>query len=412
MSKWKEVKLGHLGVAYSGLSGKTGEDFGAGKRFITYMNVLSNNKVSPSQMGLVNIRDGEMQNEVKVGDLLFTGSSETVEDVGMTSVLLDEIGQVYLNSFCFGFRLHNFDDLLPEFARFLFRGDCVRRQIANLGQGFTRYNLSKIQLLNRLSLILPPLPEQRKIAEILDSVDENIEKTQAMIAKLQDLKKATMKELLTNGIGHTEFKDSPVGRIPEEWEVRSLDNICTQITDGDHITPERASCGVYLLSARNVLNGEITVDDVDYVPESEYDRMIKRCFPQHGDILISCSGTIGRVCEVPHGFRCALVRSVALIKPERSLYNSRFMQWVLQSDNLQQQIMTGQFALAQANLFQGAIKQLVVPMPTFSEQEQIATAVDAIDNNIKGRNRYLSSLQDIKKALMQDLLTGKVRVKV
>src|SRR4051812_37657765 len=117
---WTKIIFGKLGNTYSGLSGKSGEDFGSGKPFLTYMNVFSNGKINPSQIGFVEVKKSEKQNQVKIGDLLFTTSSETIAEVGMTSVLLDEMGEVYLNSFCFGFRLHNFDLLLPEFVPFLF----------------------------------------------------------------------------------------------------------------------------------------------------------------------------------------------------------------------------------------------------------------------------------------------------
>ena len=106
------------------------------------------------------------------------------------------------------------------------------------------------------------------------------------------------------------YKQTEVGVIPEEWEVRNLKDVSLKITDGDHVTPKRETNGYYLLSARNVLNGRIDVSDVDYVGPSEYQRMKQRCGPEAGDILISCAGTIGRVAVVPPGFECVLVRSL------------------------------------------------------------------------------------------------------
>ena len=116
MSKRKEKILGELGFTSAGLSGKTQKDFGRGKPFIPFMNIMSNGKIDTTFMGLVEVTKNERQNAVQKGDLFFTTSSETPEEVGMTSVLLEEIGECYLNSFCFGFRLYNFEDLQPEFA--------------------------------------------------------------------------------------------------------------------------------------------------------------------------------------------------------------------------------------------------------------------------------------------------------
>jgi type I restriction enzyme S subunit len=144
-------------------------------------------------------------------------------------------------------------------------------------------------------------------------VDEVIEKTQSQINKLQDLKKGTMNELLTKGIGHTEFKDSPVGKIPKGWRVVNLEQISTKITDGEHQTPNRSSSGFYLLSARNIQNGFIALNDVDFIPEDEYQRISNRVLPKENDILISCSGSVGRCSLVPKGLQFSMVRSVVLI---------------------------------------------------------------------------------------------------
>ena len=89
-----------------------------------------------------------------------------------------------------------------------------------------------------------------------------------------------------------EFKDSPLGKIPEDWEFVCVADIAIDVTDGDHHTPERSDSGVFLLSARNILNGRLALEDVDFVQEHEYQRMIRRCHPEPGDILISCSGSL------------------------------------------------------------------------------------------------------------------------
>ncbi len=175
MNNWKEKIFGELGFTYAGLSGKTQKDFGRGKPYIPFMNIMANGKIDPKFLNYVDVLENELQNAVQKGDLFFTTSSETPEEVGMTSVLLDDIGVCYLNSFCFGFRLFNYDDLIPDYAPYLFRGNEVRKQIINLGQGYTRFNLPKTELLKKLTLNLPQLPEQQKISEILTSVDSIIE---------------------------------------------------------------------------------------------------------------------------------------------------------------------------------------------------------------------------------------------
>lgn len=192
----KRVKLESLGTTFNGLSGKTAKDFGKGKPFITYLNIFRNSSISPHQVNFVNINKKEKQIKVKYGDLFFTTSSETPEEVGMTSVLLFNPEDMYLNSFCFGFRLDNFSKLIPVFAKYYFRTINVRIKISRLAQGSTRFNISKKQVI-KIQLTLPPLAEQTRIAEILTTADKEIETLEKYLSKLQEQKKGLMQQLLT-----------------------------------------------------------------------------------------------------------------------------------------------------------------------------------------------------------------------
>lgn len=127
--KWKDYRLGDLGKTYSGLTGKSKEDFGKGSPYIPYLNIFNNSRIDIGHFDYVSISPEEKQSAVRNGDIFFTASSETPDEVGMASVLLDNLENTYLNSFCFGFRLHNFYILLPEFARFYLRGQKFRKKI-------------------------------------------------------------------------------------------------------------------------------------------------------------------------------------------------------------------------------------------------------------------------------------------
>ena len=194
--EWKEVKLGSLGKTYNGLTGKTKEDFGEGKPFITYMNIFSNPKINISNFEYVKMGVNENQNKAIYGDIFFTVSSETPNEVGMASVLLDEINDLYLNSFCFGFRLNDFKNLLPEFSSYLFRNDLFRKDVYKLAQGSTRFNLSKLELM-KIKIKIPSLEEQTAIAEILATADRELTLQKEKLAQLQTQKKGLMQVLLT-----------------------------------------------------------------------------------------------------------------------------------------------------------------------------------------------------------------------
>lgn len=194
--EWKEVKLGNLGKTYNGLTGKTKEDFGEGKPFITYMNIFTNPKIDISNFEYVKMGTNENQNKAIYGDIFFTVSSETPDEVGMASVLLDKVNDLYLNSFCFGFRLNNFKSLLPEFSSYLFRNELFRKEVHKLAQGSTRFNLSKLELM-KIEIKLPSLEEQTAIAEILATADRELQLQKEKLAQLQTQKKGLMQVLLT-----------------------------------------------------------------------------------------------------------------------------------------------------------------------------------------------------------------------
>ena len=188
-NKWKTYTFGELGETFGGLTSKTKDDFGEGSPFITYMNIFSNSKVNPAQVDYVRISENENQNEVKYGDILLTGSSETPHEVGMSSVVLDDLQGYYLNSFCFGFRLHDFKTLLPEYARFLMRGNEVRKFMFLRAQGSTRFNLSKTIVKSKLKISLPKIDEQREIILKLEQFDSNLLKFQSKLQSSQSLQK-------------------------------------------------------------------------------------------------------------------------------------------------------------------------------------------------------------------------------
>lgn len=167
---WEQRKLGEVGNTFTGLSGKTASDFGHGEAsFITYMNVFSN-PISDTTM-VEHVEIDSKQREVEVGDVFFTTSSETPEEVGMSSVLKEKSGVTYLNSFCFGFRPTEKFDL--DYLAFMLRSEPVRSQIKLLAQGISRFNISKTKMME-IDIQVPELDEQIAIGRYFSQLDHFI----------------------------------------------------------------------------------------------------------------------------------------------------------------------------------------------------------------------------------------------
>lgn len=193
---WAEKRLGEIGSTYSGLSGKTKVDFDNGKfPYIIFLNVMNNIIIDINQVGKVNIKDGEIQNKARQGDLFFNTSSETPEEVGMCAVLLQDIPNLYLNSFCFGFRLKNQDEIDGLFISYLINSDIGRKLFLSLAQGATRYNLSKSNF-NNIIISVPTNKEQKAISSMLNDIDIEIKSLELKCEKYKNLKQGMMQELL------------------------------------------------------------------------------------------------------------------------------------------------------------------------------------------------------------------------
>jgi type I restriction enzyme S subunit len=142
--KWEEKRLGEIGKSYNGLSGKTGEDFGVGEPFVTYKQIFDSSVIDVQKFALVKVGKDERQSQAKFADIFFTTSSETPNEVGFASVLLDKDVSPYLNSFSFGLRFNSLKEFDPYFAKFFFRCFVYRKEVVKLAQGSTRYNISKV----------------------------------------------------------------------------------------------------------------------------------------------------------------------------------------------------------------------------------------------------------------------------
>lgn len=284
-------------------------------------------------------------------------------------------------------------DLNREYLAHYLSQDVVVALAASRAKGANLPRLSPSDLA-QFELPLPPLEEQQRIAEVLDRAAALRAKRGAASILLDDL---------TRSIFFEYFGDATNPRL---WPVVTLEEIADQITDGEHLTPLRSPEGVKLLSARNVRQGRLDFDDVDFVPEVEYRRISRRCNPVRGDVLISCSGSIGRVAVVDVDEPLALVRSVALVRPRRSEVTTDYLAAYLSTASMQAVMKRLANASSQANLFQGPIRTLRILLPPMELQLAFDRALKQVAE-VRGRlERYGSVASDLLGSLQQRAFAG------
>jgi type I restriction enzyme S subunit len=284
-----------------------------------------------------------------------------------------------------------------------------KRQLNTLSQGST-IKETRPPTVKKIQICLPPLPEQKKIASILTSVDEVIENTLKQIDKLQDLKKATMNELLTKGIGHTEFKDSELGRIPKSWEARQVQEIA-KIIRGASPRP-KGDPRYYGGTVPRLMGSDVTRDGKYVFPKTDFltPEGAKLSRPMSkGGLTIVCSGTVGvpsilGVDACIHDGFLGLVDISNQCTTEFLYYAFLPLQGKFDSSATHGGVFT--------NLTTEILKEFIIGIPPLGEQREIVRHISSLDEHLNAQINKLSQTQSLKKSLMQDLLTGKVRVTV
>jgi type I restriction enzyme, S subunit len=266
-------------------------------------------------------------------------------------------------------------------------------------------------------ILIPPLPEQTQIVSILSNVDDTIQKTDQIIKQTQRLKKGMMQKLLTRGIGHSKFKKVPwlFGKeieIPEEWEVKYANDLCSEIIVGIVIKPASlySDKGVSCLRSFNIHEDKINEKNIVLISEKSNEDNIKSKF-RHNDVLIVRTGYPGTSCVVPKKFVGGNCVDLIIARPHSSL-DSFFLSRFINSTLAKIQIKIMQGGAAQQHFNVGEMKKIKILLPLLPEQQQIASILSNIDTQIQKEKLHKSNLERLKKGLMQKLLTGQIRVKV
>jgi type I restriction enzyme S subunit len=274
--------------------------------------------------------------------------------------------------------------------------------------GSTRGKLNQLRM-RFIIAPLPPFEEQKRIALILSSVDEAIQKTAEIIQKAQELKKGLMQQLLTKGIGHTKFKQTEIGEIPVEWLLDNFSSVC-RIIDCKHRTPKYAETGYPIVRPSDVKSGHLSLGNCKLTSYEEFLDLTSKYAPKRGDVIFSRNASFGIASYVATDEKFATGQDVVVITSD--VNSTLFYFYVLDSQiiaNQLRRLSTGS-TFRRINLEE--IRKFRVPVPPKEEQERIASVLSEIDEKIEKEKQRKEQLEKLKKGLMQDLLTGKVRVKV
>ena len=406
-AEWKKIRMGQIGSIYGGLSGKSKIDFeGGNARYVTFLGVLENVIIDARYTENVHVGSGESQNPVMKGDLLFNASSETPGDLAIGAVMGEQLDNLYLNSFCFGFRIHDKSRHVPLFLAYFFRGSVGRAIMNALAQGATRYNMSKSQF-QELELSIPPYDEQLAIAESLSDVDGLLNALEALIAKKRAIKQAAMQQLLTGKTRLSGF--SGVWETVQMGQMGSIYGGLSGKTKKD-FEGGNARYVTFLGVLENVILDIRHTERVHVGPRDSQNCVMKE------DLLFNASS------ETPEDLAIGAVMGEQLDNiylnsfcfgfriHDKDKYVPLFLAYFFRG-NVGRDIMN---ALAQGatryNMSKSQFRALELSIPSGAEQYAIASVLSDIDAEINALEQRRDKTRAIKQGMMQQLLTGRVRL--
>jgi type I restriction enzyme, S subunit len=283
--------------------------------------------------------------------------------------------------------------------------------------GSTMKHIKKGEL-DDLQVEVPPLYEQRKIAAILSSVDEAIKKTEAIIEQTEKVKKGLMQQLFMKGIGHTKFKKTEIGEIPEEWIISTFGSIFKQIKSGISRRFVHEDVGYPVIRSTNIDGNKLRLDDLKYWYTTDPQGVdLKNYILENGDLLINFINSlsqIGKCCIFePQNRPYIYTTNIFSIKVDEKRIINKYFYYYSQTDMYKKDIQNiTKPAVNQASFTKADFEGLKIALPSIQEQQKIVDILSSIDNKIVTEEEKLNKLSTLKRGLMQVLLTGKVRVKV
>ncbi len=359
------------------------------------------------------------QHRLRTGDLVFARRG----DIGRVGMARDRENGWLCGTGCL--RARPSERVSPVYLHYAVRraSSIAWLNIHAVGQTMLNLNTS---ILGQLPADVPPLPEQRAIAAVLDSLDDAIQKTEQIIAKLQQVKQGLLHDLLTRGIDdngelrdpdrHPEqFQDSPLGRIPKGWRIVQLQALLEHVIDYRGRTPLKlgmrwGSGEIPALSAMNVQMGRIDLSRETYFgSDALYRRWMTDGDVKRGDIIITLEAPLGNVAQVSDERRYILSQRVVLLRFRRMDISNDFAAWQMRSDPIQRQLVRWSTGTTATGIQRAKLNLIPLLVPSLTEQSSVTILLHCHEAHITAQSLELEKLRELKVGLSDDLLTGRVR---
>jgi len=411
---WKVVKLGDIGKFQYGYT-ETATLKPVGPKFLRITDISDEGVINWATVPYCTIDETNFKKyELREGDILIARIGATT---GKTCIIKNPPQSVfasYLIRFFPKIELAN-----PSFIYYFTKNDLYWQQINAIKEGKLKKGVS-VSLLKNLLVPLPPLPEQKKIAHVLSTIQEAKEKTEAVIKAVKELKKSLMKYLFTYGpvpfneAENVKLKETEIGLIPEDWEVVKLGELTTNIVDCLHSKkPARVEKGKILLQVYNIdKNGNLDLSNLYLISEKDFLEWSRRIKPRKGDIIISKVGRVGAIAHVDTDREFAIGRNLVVIRPDHNKVFSLFLKHFMLSPSFRKEVKRlTHVGTIHKSLHVKQVPNILVPLPPLPVQQKIASILSAVDEKIEKEENKKRALEGLFKTMLHNLMTGKVRVK-
>jgi type I restriction enzyme S subunit len=393
---WKTVRLGDVfsqiknGASIKQTDGLSGIP-------ITRIETISNSNLDLNKLGYADIIDDTFEDfYLENGDVLMSHINSWTH-LGKNAII-ENIDRKIIHGMNLLLLKANKDLIFPKYSKYFFDSDLFRNQLNKISNQSVNQSSFSVTKLRELQIPLPPLPTQKRIAEILDAADALKRKDQELLKKYDELAQAIFIDM---------FGD-PV-KNEKGWEVKKLDDVCTKITDGTHDTPERLTEGVKFITGKHIRPYVIDYENSDYVTSEVHKEIFRRCNPEYGDILYTNIGVnyaTAAMNIVKYEFS---MKNVALLKYDRNQLRGRFLEYQLNNEFFKDKLkkLTG-IGGAQQFLSLAQIKSIPVLVPSINLQNEFENKINALFLSIGKQNNSIKVSDNLFQTLIQKAFKGEL----